>query len=54
MSTKESLEREYQHKAAQAKADEALSWEKKMLSIRRLRTEYDRKIREVEEEGTAA
>jgi hypothetical protein len=48
MTTKDNLEREYQRKATAVKADDSLNWEKKMLTLRRLRSEYDRMISELE------
>ncbi len=52
--TGEALERlvvEHRRRVAEVRADEALSWEKKELAIRRLGQEYDKTRKQVQEDA---
>jgi hypothetical protein len=45
----EALERDYQERKAQIRADTSLSWEKRELAIRRLGLQYDKTRRKLDE-----
>ena len=47
----ERLEREYQERKAQLRADASLSWEQKEKTIKALGDEYHRRRRELEKEA---
>jgi hypothetical protein len=44
----EALERNYQKRKAEIRADNSLSWEKKELAVRQLGKEYDQARKEAE------
>jgi lipase chaperone LimK len=46
----ENLERQFRLKRDEVYADKGLNWEKKMRALVTLRRQFDRKIREAEEE----
>ncbi len=47
------LEAEYRARAAEIRADESLSWEKRELKIKALGDDYHRQRRELEEDTAA-
>ena len=47
----EALERDYQERKAEIRADTSLSWEKKELKVRELGKAYDRERKQLEEDA---
>ena len=45
------LEREYQERKVQIRADSSLSWEKQEKAVKALGEEYNARLRELEEEA---